>query len=171
MPSIGEGGRKGVKRKSRSFTERYPTRVDTLESECLVSAPTSDWEPNGRQPERRRYNARWDTGSTKSGITQKVADDLHLPVTRCTEMFYAGSDEPVIVQCYRVNIELLSGVRFSHLEVGCSSIPAPDDVLIGMDIIGLGDFAVTNFNGRTQFSFRYPSGGWVRALISKLMKG
>ncbi len=31
------------------------------------------------------------------------------------------------------------------------------DLLIGMDIIGLGDFAVTNLNGVTQFTFRLPS--------------
>jgi preprotein translocase subunit SecA len=30
-------------------------------------------------------------------------------------------------------------------------------MLIGMDIIGLGDFVVTNFNGKTMFSFRMPS--------------
>jgi hypothetical protein len=31
------------------------------------------------------------------------------------------------------------------------------DVLIGMDIISLGDFAISNFDGKTQFSFRIPS--------------
>jgi len=31
------------------------------------------------------------------------------------------------------------------------------DVLIGMDIIGNGDFAVTNLDGKTVFSFRLPS--------------
>jgi SEC-C motif len=31
------------------------------------------------------------------------------------------------------------------------------DVLIGMDIISQGDFAVTNFGGNTRFSFRVPS--------------
>lgn len=30
-------------------------------------------------------------------------------------------------------------------------------LLIGMDIIGLGDFAVTNANDKTTFSFRIPS--------------
>lgn len=30
-------------------------------------------------------------------------------------------------------------------------------LLIGMDIIGMGDFAVTNANGRTVFSFRVPA--------------
>ena len=31
------------------------------------------------------------------------------------------------------------------------------DVLIGMDIITQGDFAVTNLGGKTKFSFRIPS--------------
>ena len=31
------------------------------------------------------------------------------------------------------------------------------DILIGMDIINRGDFAVTNRNGKTMFSYRYPS--------------
>ena len=30
-------------------------------------------------------------------------------------------------------------------------------MLVGMDIIGLGDFAVSNFQDRTAFSFRMPS--------------
>jgi hypothetical protein len=36
-------------------------------------------------------------------------------------------------------------------------IPNGCDMLIGMDVINLGDFAVTNYNGRTMFSFRMPS--------------
>ena len=31
------------------------------------------------------------------------------------------------------------------------------DILIGMDIISKGDFAISNYNGKTQFSFRLPS--------------
>ena len=31
------------------------------------------------------------------------------------------------------------------------------DMLIGMDVMNLGDFAVTNKDGRTVFSFRIPS--------------
>ena len=30
-------------------------------------------------------------------------------------------------------------------------------MLIGMDIISKGDFAVSNFDGNTVFTFRYPS--------------
>lgn len=38
-------------------------------------------------------------------------------------------------------------------EIGTQNI----DLLIGMDIIGLGDFAVTNLGGNTVFTFRVPS--------------
>lgn len=31
------------------------------------------------------------------------------------------------------------------------------DLIIGMDIITQGDFSITNFGGRTLFSFRIPS--------------
>ena len=35
--------------------------------------------------------------------------------------------------------------------------PSNCDVLIGMDVITSGDFAVSNHNGKTVFSFRVPS--------------
>ena len=39
----------------------------------------------------------------------------------------------------------------------CGGYSEQWDVLIGMDIINLGDFAVSNHNGKTTFSFRMPS--------------
>ena len=38
-----------------------------------------------------------------------------------------------------------------------SSLSGPFEVLVGMDIIGMGDFAVSNFKGETAFTFRLPS--------------
>lgn len=32
-----------------------------------------------------------------------------------------------------------------------------EDLLIGMDVITIGDFSITNLNARTVFSFRFPS--------------
>lgn len=34
-------------------------------------------------------------------------------------------------------------------------------VIIGMNIITLGDLAITNYQGTTTFSFRMPSQGWI----------
>ena len=38
------------------------------------------------------------------------------------------------------------------------------DIIIGMDIISKGDFAVSNLNGKTSFSFRIPSFGTANFL-------
>ena len=43
------------------------------------------------------------------------------------------------------------------IEVMSEELTGGFEVLIGMDIIGAGDFAVTNSNGKTVMSYRYPS--------------
>ena len=59
---------------------------------------------------------------------------------------------------YMVNLILNNEVRIMNLIVMDSEIGDQGiDVLIGMDIISIGDFAVSNFEGKTQFSFRMPS--------------
>lgn len=66
---------------------------------------------------------------------------------------------------YLVNISLPSKVMVGQVRVTEVAL-IPDDntsndkqpqLLIGMDIIGMGDFAVTNSNGKTAMSFRIPS--------------
>jgi hypothetical protein len=55
-----------------------------------------------------------------------------------------------------VNLYLPNQVRVLKVLVA-EGIPGGADMLIGMDIIGLGDFAVSNYNNKTVFSFRMPS--------------
>ena len=55
-----------------------------------------------------------------------------------------------------MNIRLPNGVGFSGIRVTLGEL-GDADMLIGMDIINQGDFAVTNSNGKTKFSFRIPS--------------
>ncbi len=58
---------------------------------------------------------------------------------------------------HHISIGLPHGVGFPSLIANKADLVGGNDVLIGMDIISQGDFAVTNFNGRTAFSFRMPS--------------
>ncbi|MBA7557648.1 hypothetical protein ES705_50412 [subsurface metagenome] len=58
---------------------------------------------------------------------------------------------------YFVNIWLPNKIVFYNLKVTEGKLPGQNEVLIGMDIISKGDFAVTNYNGRTVFTFRFPS--------------
>lgn len=57
---------------------------------------------------------------------------------------------------YIVNMFLRNNVGVSGVKVTEGEI-AGADMLIGMDIINMGDFAITNLGGQTTFSFRMPS--------------
>lgn len=61
-----------------------------------------------------------------------------------------------LAETYLVNIALLNKVTFHTVRVTKGELPDAD-VLIGMDIIGAGDFSVTNSGGITKFSYRTPS--------------
>jgi len=57
-----------------------------------------------------------------------------------------------------IDVRLPNNVVFNHLRVTSGDLGAGGpNMLIGMDIIGHGDFAVTSLGGNTTFSFRLPS--------------
>jgi hypothetical protein len=58
---------------------------------------------------------------------------------------------------YLFNIYLPNGVMFPGVRVAEAQLVGDQDVLIGMDIITSGDFSVTNCEGQTCMSFRWPS--------------
>jgi uncharacterized protein YchJ len=65
----------------------------------------------------------------------------------------SGTD---IVNTYLINIGLPNKVRFALVPVTEAQLSGTD-VLIGMDIISVGDFAITNKDGKTTFSFQLPA--------------
>lgn len=60
------------------------------------------------------------------------------------------------VPFYFVNLVLFSNFHFPDVTVVLGEL-IDTDVIIGMDVIIRGDFAVSNRNGATSFSFRVPS--------------
>ena len=90
-----------------------------------------------------------------SAITQKVVDACGIvPIDRANVSGVGGVHS---AEVYLTNIALPSGVRFVQIRVTKAESLGGPDLLIGMDIIATGDFAVTNPHGHTQFSFRIPS--------------
>jgi len=131
-----------------AFTCRYPTRSLTLISEVHISAPES---PNVTKP----YKALYDTGATHSAITPRVVADLTLPSIGAMTVGVGGGQLPTTGHV--VNIGLPNAVMFAMVRVASMALHQDIDVLVGMDILGIGDFAVTHHQGRTTFSFRVPS--------------
>ena len=102
-----------------------------------------------------KFNAIWDTGATKSVITQAVVDACGLAPTGMANVKTAAG--PSQAETYLVNFGLPNRVGIPVIRVTKMQLTGGADILIGMDIISRGDFSVTNFNGATKFSFRMPS--------------
>jgi len=100
------------------------------------------------------FRAIWDTGATRTAISKKVVEGCGLVPTGMCRVKTAGGEKDSFT--YLVSVFLPNKVCFSQLRVTQADI-TDADVLIGMDIIASGDFAVTNLNGKTNLSFRIPS--------------
>jgi len=139
----------------RAFTTSGKGLLRVLRTKVEI---TAGFDPNktlaNKQPSFKTFTAIWDTGATNSVITEKVVDQCGLKPTGMTRIRHA--DGEVRAEVYHVNIGLPNKVAFPNVRVTKLRL-AGSDALIGMDIINYGDFAVTNTEGQTVFSFRIPS--------------
>ena len=124
-------------------------RISTAFDPTVVTRPT---------PPLTAFKAIWDTGATASVISQKVVDQCGLIQAGVANVITAGGRFECDV--YPINIFLPNGVGFANVAVTKADL-SPNDVLIGMDLINKGDFAITHERGNTVFSFRYPSLGTI----------
>ena len=137
----------------KSFTVEYFGLVDAIITKCGVSEA---FLPNAgeKRPPIAEFHATWDTGAMRSVVSLGVVRKLGLSPIRRTTVFHANGQS--VVGVYLVNILLPHQVGFSFVEVTEGDLTGTD-VLIGMDIISQGDFAITSSQGKTKFSFQIPS--------------
>lgn len=114
--------------------------------------------------------ALWDTGATGTCVSENVVNTLNLkPVSYTKIQTPSGED---VRPLYLVDVVLRNNVRITDLKVIGTEIGKQGiDLLIGMDIIGMGDFAVSNSEGKTVFTYRIPSQAttdYVTALQSRI---
>ena len=144
-----------TQRRDSAFTVTSNTGLlNVLMSPCTVS-PAMD-VPGGSM---HSFTAIWDTGATNSVITQDVVDACGLIATGMERVYNVSGY--AVQEAYLVSIELPNRGRYTPVRVTKGNLLGAADVLIGMDIINTGDFAVTNFGGITKFSFRFPSLGHI----------
>ncbi|MEN1995349.1 retroviral-like aspartic protease family protein [Stenotrophomonas bentonitica] len=140
---------------SSCLTRKFPNRAHVIDSECQVSAAFDPGNGDPNQP-FTLFNAIWDTGATGSVITQHAAAAMGISPSGMTVVH--GVNGQHNSPTYLVNIMLPGGVMFSGLQVTEGVLGGHYNVLIGMDIIGAGDFAVSFCGGKTVMSFRVPPG-------------
>lgn len=139
----------------KAFTLSNPKVIlRALITICGVSKAYDPEYSKGAKPSIKQYNGLWDTGATGSMITSRVVKELGLSPIRQIQTAHAQGVS--MTNLYYVNIILPNGIQVPNVPVG-EGVLVDTDVLIGMDIISLGDFSICNRNGGTVFSFQIPS--------------
>lgn len=142
--------------KSRAFTLTFDGISHELKTDVSVSIAFNPQKPPTHTT-FKKFSAIWDTGATNSVISERVVKELELKPIGISKVYTASDKNGVLCNTYLVNIITPPEVGFSQVKVTEGRLTDDYDLLIGMDIITTGDFAITNKDGKTMFSFRCPS--------------
>ena len=104
--------------------------------------------------------ALWDTGSSISVISSDLAKKLNLNPIGLS--YLNGTNSFNKSNIYEIVLLLAEEQRITlHVTESHQLKDNGLDFLIGLDVICLGDFAISTYDGTVCFSFRYPSQGFI----------
>lgn len=139
---------------SHAFTLKSPGLLRAIVTTARVSVGFNPFHTSNPPLPLRSFQAIWDTGANVSVISQRVVEECALKPIGVTEVSTVAGIG--LCEVYLINVFLPNDVGFPNITVTKGQIGSVD-VLIGMDLINKGDFALTHEGGNTVFSFRYPS--------------
>jgi len=132
-----------------AFRQQYPSLSYRLMTEAQVYSISEN--PN---KEGIKVIALWDTGASGSVITPTLSQMMNLiPINRIK---VSGINNTSMADVVKISIGLPNGVLIKEENVMICDLVKDIDLLIGMDIIQLGDFSISNGGGTTLFSFAIP---------------
>jgi len=95
-----------------------------------------------------------DTGATGSCISKRFAESAQLKAYKRSKI--RGFNETSIVPVYCLDVLLPNGIYFTNMDVAEFQSNNNFDFIIGMNILRMGDMALTNAKGEMVFTFRIP---------------
>jgi hypothetical protein len=139
----------------RAFVIEYGEHVSeintTIQLEPLV---TFDSNMLGTLTE---IEALWDTGAVMTCIKPSLWNRLKLRQSALVESItMSGIGGDVEADGTLVSIWLAPNFVIELCPVYVADFPGNAELLIGMDILGMGDFAICNADSKTSFSFAVP---------------
>jgi predicted aspartyl protease len=139
----------------RAFTIVYEGIADEISTPVqLEPIYTADKSLLGAQI---KIEALWDTGATMTCIKPSLRDKLKLRQSELVEsIIMSGIGGDVEADGTLVSIWLAPNFVIELCPVYIADFPGDEELLIGMDIITMGDFAICNVDGKTSFSFAVP---------------
>jgi len=132
-----------------AFDVEYQGIPNELKTEAMIFP-----SPANRDAKGIKTSILWDTGATHSCLSPKIVRDLGLkPIDT---IIVHGVNSSKVADVVLASISLPNGLFLAGRRFSVSDIPGTD-ILVGMDIIMMGDFYISNSGGKTQFSFVIPS--------------
>lgn len=141
----------------KSFTSSFNGISRVLLSPVWVASAFNPLTVPNATPEKlgaKNYMAIWDTGATSCVVNEKVINECNLKPISVTKVNTADGEHDAFV--YLISLFLPNRFILPQL-VAVSGRLKGGDMLIGMDVINRGDFAVTNVGRKTIMTFRLPS--------------
>jgi hypothetical protein len=139
------------------FTSKFDQIARQLSSPVWIARAFDPSIIPAATPEKvsaKECKAIWDTGATGCVIGERVISECNLKPIGIIEVYTADGK----YDAYKYFISLFLPNRIFMPQVPVTGGKLKDaDMLIGMDIINRGDFAITNLGGKTTMSFRWPS--------------
>jgi hypothetical protein len=141
----------------RAFTLKFGGPAKQIVTKIGLTPAFNPKDHPGKPPFAvTESTALWDTGATGSFLTSATVKTLKLVPTGTATINHAGGtsqNNTYVVNLYLPNRVAFAGVIVTEVE----DIKGDFGVIIGMDIITSGDFAITNVNQKTWVSYRIPS--------------
>lgn len=143
-----------------AFTVKFNGRTNVLICDVGVSQAFDPMAIRVNQPQIKYIKSIWDTGATSTVISKRFASELGLiPTGKVT---ITGVNNTTEENTYFVNIYLPNKVNLMFVKIAeVPGVAGDADMLVGMDIIGAGDFSVYSEEGKTVMTYRLPSVGGV----------
>jgi hypothetical protein len=140
----------------QAFTITGKGLVNRIITDVEVFEAFDPESPPSPLPAGVKAKALWDTGATRSAISPDIATKLNLTATGATDVRHASgvTRRPThLVNFGLPHGVLVAGILASEFTAELQGF----EVIVGMDVICSGDFAITNVSGQSRISFRTPS--------------
>jgi hypothetical protein len=131
-----------------------PLLYDYANLQRRIITPVCLYGISATSPKDTVTNALWDTGATLSAITPWIQQSLGLvPIGKQLVYGVTGAEK---VDLVIITIELPNNVLKRNVKVAVCNFSNDVGMIIGMNIITLGDFALLHGRNHTVFSFAIP---------------
>jgi predicted aspartyl protease len=131
-----------------AFKTEYPGLAIKLLTEAEI------FVVSGTAQKSMKVRALWDTGAEGSVIVPALVRSLNLiPINRVR---VNGVNASSLADVVKIDVGLPNKVMVKDVTASVCSLVKDVDLLIGMNIILLGDFSISNGEGKTLFTFAIP---------------